>query len=192
MKADTFERLYEKCQNIDFLKSDNIGKMIPFYIIPYEPKEKRTVANNINMVTKRLQEVNINILRLDLFNLCIEILKDQEILEDVLELEQDESPEYFLDAFDSAINNEVLSDYIQNKIQENDPDVVFIQGVGKVYPFKRLHPLINILHSKTEKKPIVFFYPGTYNGVAFKLFGIEDGNDGDLFKSNHYQAYNLE
>ena len=75
MKSDTFEKLFNKCQDSDFLKSDNIGKMIPFYIIPYEPKEKQIVASNINMVSKRLQEVNINILRLDLFNLCIEILK---------------------------------------------------------------------------------------------------------------------
>jgi hypothetical protein len=188
MKSDTFERLYERCQNKDFLKSNNQATIVPFYIIPYKPTEKQEVANNINMVTKRLQEVNINILRLDLFNLCIEILKDQDMLEDVLELEQDESPEYFLDAFDSAINNEVVSDYIQTKIQDNDPDVVFIQGIDKAYPFRRLHPLINILHAKTEKKPIVFFYPGIYNGIAFKLFGLEE----ESFKSNNYEVRNLE
>lgn len=188
MKSDTFERLYEKCQDTDFLKSSNQATIIPFYIIPYEPKEKQVAEANISMVSKRLQEVNINILRLDLFNLIIEILKGQEMLEDVLELEQEDSPKYFLDAFDAAINNEVLSDYIQTKIQENNPDVVFIQGVDKAYPFKRLHPLINVLHSKTQKKPIIFFYPGVYNGIAFKLFGLEE----ESFKSNNYEVRNLE
>lgn len=192
MKSDTFERLYSKCQDQSFLNSKNIGKEIPFYIIPYEPKEKKKVAQNVGMTVKRLSEININILRIDLFSLCIDLLKEQDIFEDVLELEQEESPEYFLDAFDSALNNDMISDEIQKKIQYANPDVVFIHGIGKIYPFKRIHPLINNMHSKTENKPIVFFYPGVYDGNTFKLFGLDDGNGGDLFKSNYYRAYNLE
>ena len=192
MKADTFERLYAKCKDSSFLKSENIGKEIPFYIIPYKPNEKKSVSQNVNMIIKRLQEVNIEILKLDLFELCIDILQEQGILADVLELEKDESPKYFLDAFDSALNNDIIADYIQSKIQEQNPDVVFIHGIGKIYPFKRIHPLINNMHSKTENKPIVFFYPGIYDGNTFKLFGLDDGNGGDLFKANYYRAYNLE
>ena len=192
MKSDTFERLYTKCQDPNFLKSENISKEIPFYIIPYEPKEKKYVAQSVGMTVKRLQEVNINILRLDLFTLCIDLLKEQDIFEDVLELEQEETPAYFLDAFDSALNNDMIADQIQQKIIDENPDVVFIHGIGKIYPFKRIHPLINNMHSKTENKPIVFFYPGIYDGNTFKLFGLDDGNGGDLFKSNYYRAYNLE
>ena len=192
MKADTFERLYLKCQDPSFLRSQNIGNEIPFYIVPYKPNEKKSISQNVNMIIKRLEEVNIKILRLDLFEVCIDILDKEGILEDLLELEKDESPQYFLDAFDSALNNDVIANYIQLKIQEQNPDVIFIHGIGKIYPFKRIHPLINNMHSKTENKPIVFFYPGVYNGNSFKLFGLDDGNGGDLFKSNYYRAYNLE
>ena len=192
MKSDTFERLYTKCQDPNFLASENIGKEIPFYIIPYQPKEKKSVAQSVVMTVKRLQEVNINVLRLDLFTLCIDLLKEQEMFDDVLELEQEETPSYFLDAFDSALNNDMISDQIQQKIIDANPDIVFIHGIGKIYPFKRIHPLINNMHSKTENKPIVFFYPGIYDGNTFKLFGLDDGNGGDLFKSNYYRAYNLE
>lgn len=192
MKPDTFERLYHKCQDPNFLQSQNIGKEIPFYIIPYQPKEKKSVAQSVGMTLKRLQEVNISVLRLDLFTLCIDLLKEQEIFDDVLELEQEETPDYFLDAFDSALNNDMIADQIQQKIIDEKPDVVFIHGIGKIYPFKRIHPLINNMHSKTENKPIVFFYPGVYDGNTFKLFGLDDGNGGDLFKSNYYRAYNLE
>jgi len=192
MKADTFERLYLKCQDPSFLRSQNIGNEIPFYIVPYKPNEKKSISQNVTMIIKRLEEVNIKILRLDLFEVCIDILDKEGILEDLLELEKDESPQYFLDAFDSALNNDVIANYIQSKIQEQNPDVIFIHGIGKIYPFKRIHPLINNMHSKTENKPIVFFYPGVYNGNSFKLFGLDDGNGGDLFKSNYYRAYNLE
>ncbi len=192
MKPDTFERLFIKCQDTLFLQSENIGNVIPFYIIPYQPKEKSTVSQGVGMVTRRLKEVNIKVLRLDLFTICIDLLKEQDLFESVIELEKEEEPAYFLDAFDSALNDDVIAGYIQNKIRQENPAVVFVHGIGKIYPFKRIHPLITNMHAKTEGKPIVFFYPGVYDGNAFKLFGLDDGNGGDLLKSNYYQAYNLE
>lgn len=192
MKHDTLERLYVKCQNHSFQHSENIGNVIPFYIIPYQPKEERNVFQEVNMLVKRLGEVNIHVLHLDLFTLCIDLLKEQDIFEDVINLEKEEGTSYFLDAFDSALNDDFFSDAIQQRIRELNPDIVFIQGVGRVYPFKRVHPLINKMHAKTEGKPIVFFYPGSYDGNSFKLFDLHDGKGGEIFKSNYYQAYNLE
>jgi hypothetical protein len=192
MKTDTFERLYEKCQDESFLSSEKNDYKIPFYIIPYEPQEEKTVSQQINMVTKRLREANKNILVLELFAVCIDLLKEQDLLDDIFDLEKDEDATYFLDAFDSALNDDIVTNYIQQSIQGSDPDVVFIQGVGRIYPFKKINPLINSLHSKTEGKPIVFFYPGVYDGNSFKLFGLHNDSKADLFKSNYYQAYNLE
>lgn len=191
MKPDTFERLFHKCQEKDFLHSNNIGNEIPFYIIPYPPKEERSVSLQVGMVSKRLAEENIAVLHLDLFDLCIDLLKEQDLLEPIFDLEKEEDPAYFLDAFDSAINDTVFTAFIQKKIQQINPDVVFIEGVGKVYPFKKIHPLISNMHDKTEGKPIVFFYPGIYDGNTFRLFGLHDDNDGELFKTNYYRAYNL-
>ncbi len=192
MKADTFEKLYAKCQGESFLSPEKNSYKIPFYIIPYEPREEKVVSRQVGMITKRLKEVNINILVLDLFSLCIDLLKEQDLLEDIFDLEKDEDASYFLDAFDSALNDDIITDHIQMCIRDANPDVVFIQGVGKIYPFKKINPLINSLHSKTEGKPIVFFYPGVYDGNSFKLFGLHSDDRSDLFKSNYYQAYNLE
>jgi len=192
MKADTFDRLFKKCQEPLFLSPEQNSYKIPFYIIPYEPKEEKDVSQQVGMTSKRLNEVNINVLVLDLFMLCIELLKEQDLLEDIFELEKDEEAAYFLDAFDSALNDDIITDHIQTSIREAKPDVVFIQGVGKIYPFKKINPLINSLHSKTEGKPIVFFYPGLYDGNSFKLFGLQSDDSSNLFKSNYYQAYNLE
>ena len=192
MKSDTFERLFEKCQEQSFLSPEQNSYKIPFYIIPYEPKQEKEVSQQIGMIAKRLKEININILVLDLFSLCIDLLKEQDLLEDIFELEKDEDASYFLDAFDSALNDDIITDHIQRLILDANPDVVFIRGVGKIYPFKKINPLINSLHSKTEGKPIIFFYPGIYDGNSFKLFGLQSNRSNDLFKSNYYQAYNLE
>jgi hypothetical protein len=192
MKSDTFERHYQKCQEPAFLHSQNIGNEIPFYIIPYEPKEERSVSTQIDLLVKRIGETNIRVLKLDLFTLCIDLRKEEGLLEDLFLLEKEEEPAYFLDAFDSALNDSVVTQSIQKRIRKADPDVVFIEGIGKIYPFKKIHPLINSMHAKTESKSIVFFYPGIYDGHAFRLFGLTDGNGGELFKSNYYRAYNLE
>jgi hypothetical protein len=192
MKADTFDRLYEKCRDESFLSSEKNDYKIPFYIIPYKPHEENSVSKQIKMIHKRLTENNKNILVLDLFSLCIDLLKQQDLLEELFELEVEEDGSYFLDAFDSALKDSMVSDSIQKMIQDFKPDVVFIQGVGKIYPFKKINPLINSLHTKTEGKPIVFFYPGTYDGNSFRLFDLHSGNNTNIFKSNYYQAYNLE
>ena len=192
MKSDTFKRLFEKCQEPSFLSPEQNSYKIPFYIIPYKPEDEKGVSQQIGMIAKRLKEVNVNILVLDLFSLCIDLLKEQDLLEDIFELEKDEDASYFLDAFDSALNDDIITDHIQMLIRNANPDVVFIQGVGKIYPFKKINPLINSLHSKTEGKPIIFFYPGIYDGNSFKLFGLQGDSSNDLFKSNYYQAYNLE
>ena len=63
-------------------------------------------------------------------------------------------------------------------------DIVFITGVGKVYPFMRSHSILNNLHHVFDTLPLVLFFPGTYDGQSLKLFGrLED--------QNHYRAFQL-
>jgi len=50
MKPDTFERLFQRCQDSAFLHSENIGKEIPFYIVPYEPRQERSVSTQIDLL----------------------------------------------------------------------------------------------------------------------------------------------
>ena len=43
--------------------------------------------------------------------------------------------------------------------EENTPDnsIVFITGVGKIYPFVRSHGILNKLHLIFDRAPVVLF-----------------------------------
>ena len=76
---------------------------------------------------------------------------------------------------------------IVNRILEQAPKdnaVIFLTGVGKVFPFVRSHNVLNNLHLVLDYIPVVMFYPGEWNGQSLSLFGtINDGN--------YYRAFPL-
>ena len=74
----------------------------------------------------------------------------------------------------NLINSEIL------KILQNNYDVVFFTGIGKVWPLLRSHNLLNNLQNIIEK-PLILFYPGQYTGQDLSLFGLFES-------SNYYRA----
>ena len=76
----------------------------------------------------------------------------------------------------------MIVEYIAEHTPENS--VVFLTGIGKVYPFVRAHNVLNNLHQVFDKVPVIMFYPGNWNGQSLSLFGtISDGN--------YYRAFPL-
>ena len=63
-------------------------------------------------------------------------------------------------------------------------DVMLITGVVEVYPFMRVHNVLNNMMSTFRDVPVVVAYPGTYDGGSLSLFGkLSDGN--------YYRAFDL-
>lgn len=63
-------------------------------------------------------------------------------------------------------------------------DVLLITGVGEVYPFMRVHNILNNMQSTFRDVPVVVAYPGTYDGGSLSLFSkLADGN--------YYRAFDL-
>ena len=70
-----------------------------------------------------------------------------------------------------------------------DFDVMFITGVGEVFPYIRSHTVLNNLQSTAKNKPTVMFFPGEYSqsleeGSSLNLFG-------KLIDDNYYRAFNI-
>ena len=65
-----------------------------------------------------------------------------------------------------------------------DHNVIFITGVGKIYPFVRSHTILNNLQEKVDHIPVIMFYPGKYDGQSLNLFG-------EFKDDNYYRAFQL-
>ena len=63
--------------------------------------------------------------------------------------------------------------------------IVFLYGIGEVYPYIRSHTILNNLQSYITDKPLVMFFPGVYTGTELSLFGI-------MKDDNYYRAFNLD
>jgi hypothetical protein len=61
---------------------------------------------------------------------------------------------------------------------------VLVSGVGSVWPLLRSHSLLNNLHSRMGKTPLVMFCPGQYHGKFLRLFG-------KIKPSPYYRAFQL-
>jgi hypothetical protein len=78
---------------------------------------------------------------------------------------------------------------IAEKMHNEDFDVMFITGVGEVFPYIRSHTVLNNLQSAAKDKPTIMFFPGDYSqsdekGSSLNLFG-------NLLDDNYYRAFNI-
>ena len=76
-----------------------------------------------------------------------------------------------------------------NYLETHPPDVIFIPGVGEVYPYIRSHNVLNNLQSTAKDHPTLMFFPGRYThalatGASLDLFGI-------LHDDKYYRAFNI-
>ena len=68
--------------------------------------------------------------------------------------------------------------------QRKNNDVLLLAGVGEVYPFMRVHSLLEELQIGFDNIPIVVLYPGSFNGRSVILFNEFTPND-------YYRAFNI-
>ena len=78
---------------------------------------------------------------------------------------------------------------IAEKMVQEEFEVMFITGVGEVFPYIRSHTVLNNLQSTAKERPTVMFFPGNYThsqekGASLDLFGRLQGD-------KYYRAFNI-
>lgn len=173
-----------------FLKMQGLGNEIPFFIYPFDPKD----ALEVNLARKRLinnlAKVGVKVLEIDLFELSIEILKERGVLERLLEVEPDQDKDDFRALLQGMLDPEQhIAPVIAKKLVGSDHDVIFLIGVGEVFPYVRSHNVLTNLQSVSKDKPLLTFFPGKYEqsetlGSSLSLFGF-------LKNDQYYRAKNI-
>jgi len=174
-----------------FLKMQGLGNEVPFFICPFKPEEFQEMSQlYIQLVNTLRNEKGIRVLKINLYVLTIELLKERGLWERVLSSEQDMSKAELKELLQGVLDPEHhLIPAIAEKMSEEEFDVMFITGVGEVFPYIRSHTVLNNLQSTAKDKPTVMFFPGEYNQ------SLEEGASLDLFGKLHddkyYRAFNI-
>lgn len=185
-----FEHLKKVLASEQFLKMQGLNNEIPFFIFPFKPQEQAEVEIMGKQLIRSLAEEGVKVLKINLYDLAIELLKKRGVWDQLLSQETSLPKKELLEDLQSSLSPEThLIPEIVKKIEENAFDILFITGVGEVFPYIRSHTILNNLQSKAKTKPTLMWFPGMYT------FSPEGGSSLDLFGQLHddkyYRAFNI-
>ena len=187
---DKFRRLFAVISSQRFLKNQGLNNEVPFFICPFDPEESVDVEQLRHKLIKRLEKNKVRVLEINLYDLSVGILKERNIWDLIIEMEQSISKEELKDLLQGVLDPEThLVPAIADRMKKADFDVLFLSGVGEVFPYIRSHCVLNNLQSAAKEKPTVMFFPGDYthspeSGASLKLFGR-------LHDDKYYRAFNI-
>ena len=139
---------------------------------------------------KKLELKGVHILKINLYDLSLDILKQRKVLDQFLEGEESSSKQDLLNDLKGVLDpTKYLVPEITKRMSEKLFDILFITGVGEVYPYIRSHNLLNNLQSVAKDQPLVLWFPGEYTFTpegrsSLKLFGCLPDNA-------YYRAFNI-
>lgn len=200
-----FEHLVNVISSQRFLEMGGLNNDLPFYICEFKAAEafemQRMQSQLINALASLSIEClggrGIKVLEINLYDLCIELLKLREgsnpesnLWDEILAIESDVEKDSLLELLQNVLGIEdYLIPAIGERMQQSEFDVLFLSGIGEVFPHIRSHNVLNNLQSTAKEKPTVLFFPGEYRysleqGASLELFGL-------LHDDKYYRAFNI-
>lgn len=184
------EHLFQVVTSQRFLTKQGLGNEVPFFICPFPAEEGLSMNEDRRALVTRITHAGVKVLDLSLYDLSLGILEERGILDQVLEIEPDTEKSEIRELLQSVLDPTAnLIPRIGQAIADTPHDVIFLSGVGEVYPYIRSHNVLNNLQSTAKDKPTVLFFPGSYThalatGASLELFGR-------LHDDKYYRAFNI-
>jgi len=106
-----------------------------------------------------------------------------------IENETKHSKTQLLEYLRGVVGSEKVVEAISQKMDSAEFQVMFLDGVGRVFPFIRSHNILNTLQKSAKAQPTLMFFPGEYShslekGASLDLFGR-------LHDDKYYRAFNI-
>ena len=177
--------LKSQLSSVNNLSKNKTAGDMKFFIFDYNPKDELRVRDEV----KKIMNAHSDIVLFDLYEIMIEIIKENGYFETIINMEKEYEKGLLLqEGFQPMLaleksGNSMLDKFSQ-KITDDGNHIVLITGVGKSFPIVRSHTILNNLQSIFKKNPVVMIYPGTFSARKghLKLF---DRLDDD----NYYRAF---
>lgn len=185
-----FDHLMSLIKSKRFLQKEGLGNEVPFFICSYHPEEAVEMDRMQKQLIKNLEQNGIKILEVNLYDLSVSLLKKRGIWEQILTKETGITKDELLELLHNVLDPQAhLIPEIVQQMKRTIFDVMFITGVGEVFPYIRSHNVLNNLQSHAKEKPTVIFFPGTYShspekGASLDLFGR-------LHDDKYYRAFDI-
>lgn len=169
-------------QESEFLESKGLSNEVNIRIFCYDPSDEMVIRHFMEQVTTD-QSMNCNVIHYNLYEVFLSICEDKRIVNAIPSMEEKKGTEFIRDQMSRMANNTAFVNKMKYESHEIG-DVIVITGVGDVFPFIRVHDLLNAMQPEFPDVPILVFYPGNYDGRDVQLFNR-------LKKNSYYRAFSV-
>lgn len=187
---ERYDHLYSVMGSQKFKNKEGLGNEVPFFVCPFKPTEFEQMEKMKGQLTNRLKETGTQILEINLYDVAIHLLKANEDFDFLINEEPSLTKERLKEELQSILDIEtIFMAEIADMMGKADFNIMFIAGVGEVFPYIRSHNILNNLQKIARQKPTVMFFPGDYkhsleSGAALELFEL-------LRDDKYYRAFNI-
>ena len=180
---ERLDELRKRIQTPDFLEGKGLSNEVNIRIFCYDPSDEMAVQHFIAQVTTD-QKMNCHLIECNLYRIFIDICNDLDIIDSIPEMEESDGSAFVLEQLYSAIgDNEFISKMRESIGTTKTGDVILLTGVGDVFPFMRVHKMLEAMQPYFSEIPILVMYPGSFDGSAVRLFRMLPPNP-------YYRAFN--
>ena len=176
------DKIKGRISDANFLANKGLSNEVGIHVFKYEPQYELSVRDYIERLVNTPSD-DYRVIERDMYKIMLEILEEKRVLGTVPTLEEKKGKDYILSQLQKIATQEAFLAKMKYEPHVRG-DVLFLTGIGKVYPFMRSHKMLDSMQQAFSDIPIVMFYPGEFNGQSLSLFDkFHDGN--------YYRAFNL-
>ena len=172
----------ELIQTPEFLEGKGLSNEVNIRIFCYEPEEEMAVRQFIQKLSID-QTLQCNLKIRNLYEVFLSVCEYMDILDAIPEMEEEDGSDYLLEQLHAAIGNVQFIEKIQYAPHQSG-DVLMLTGIGEVFPFMRVHSILESLQPYFTDMPILVMYPGKFDDYQLKLFNCLKPND-------YYRAFKI-
>lgn len=179
---ERLDHLKMEIQKPEFLEGKGLSNEVNIRIFCYDPAEEMVVRHFVEQI-KVDQSLDCNLKECNLYKTFLEICDDKRITKSAPSMEEKKGKEYLIQQIQRFANNKTFVARMQYEPHKCG-DVLLLTGVGEVFPFMRIHSLLEALQPEFPDIPILVMYPGKYDGRFVRLFDKLEPNP-------YYRAFNV-
>lgn len=158
------KHLYKTLRSERFLRMQGLSKEVPFFIYHFPPSWALDVENmRVRVQTKLQSDDGLSVVEIDLYDLAIDLLNERGVWNQVLDLEPTMEKSEFREVLQGMLDpHDHLAPAIRARLEAQPSDMVFLTGIGEVFPFIRTHTVLENLQSVVIGRPMLTWFPGIY------------------------------
>ncbi len=179
---ERLDHLRSRIQEPAFLEGRGLSNEVNIQIFCYDAKDEMSVQHFISQIVTD-QSLSCHLIECNLYKTFLSACEDIDILDAIPDMEESEGSIFLLEQLHSTVGESEFIEKIKYAPHQIG-DILLLTGVGDVFPFMRVHSLLEALQPHFSDVPILVMYPGVFDGNYLKLFD-------KLPPNPYYRAFNV-